>query len=164
MTAYKATKNIKGRTISTTRDKNFSKTRDGALQISGADIAFKLDGNKLSNRYKVMPYDDTYDQSDKEYNPNDVKSFGDEQEEVWYGDTLDSYRGFKNLKNYVIEIILTKRFLKLLVKSSKFIAAFVKDEAILHDYINDYNNSPSEKLNVIKKWYENHGYKVEIEK
>jgi hypothetical protein len=49
--ADSATRNIQGITVSTTRNKTFSKQRLGqSLQISGDDVGFELDGNSMSNR------------------------------------------------------------------------------------------------------------------
>lgn len=162
---FHATKNIKGRTVSTTRDKNFSRRRGDQLSISGADITFELDGNKLSNVYQVMPYDDTYDKDAGEYEDEDRINFGDEQEEVWYGKKLEQDVGFKNFSKYVSKVIFTKRFInKVFQKPEKL---FVRGEDSITDLfgnVNDFLIDGRGKINQIKQYFEQNGYKVELEK
>lgn len=102
------------RTISTTRDKNYVNSR-GFISISGDDIALVLDGTKLSTKYKCRPIDDRYDVAS-----NKVKnaSFGDEQEEVWYGNLINKDQGIKNIKSYIKKIIFTKKFINYIDTTS----------------------------------------------
>lgn len=163
--AYRATKNINGRTLSTSRDKNFSKRRGDQLSISGADIAFVLDGNKLSNTYQVRPYDDTYDATEREYEPEDKLNFGDEQEEIWYGKKIESDVGFKNFNKYVIKVIFTKRFIdKCFFKPAKLYVVGEDKVTDLFGSSDEFELEPRKKINEIKDWFENNGFKVEIEK
>ena len=163
--AYRATKNINSRTLSTSRDKNFSKRRGDQLSISGADITFVLDGNKLSNTYQVMPYDDTYDATDREYDEDDRINFGDEQEEIWYGKKLESDAGFKNFSKYVIKVIFTKRFInKCFLDPAKLFRNGEDKITDLFGSSNEFELDGRKKINEIKAWFESKGFKVEIEK
>lgn len=104
-------KQYKG-TISTTRDKNFVTTREKSfsmIKISGDQVYLVLDGDKLSDRYQVSPYND---------NPQQEKGYGDEQEELWYGKQLEKDRGFKDIRKYVKKVVLTKKFQKELHMTS----------------------------------------------
>lgn len=165
--AGRATKNINGKTISTTRNKHFSKQRiDGELQIQGAYFAFELDGTALSNRYKVKPYDDTYDAAEKEYDEDDKIAFGDEQEEVWFGNALEGDGGFKNVKRFVNKIIITKKFKKDLLYSPNKLSnssdkSFVDSVFPNMDKI---DSSPVDKMNEIINFFKSKGFVVELEK
>ena len=163
--AYHATKNVEGRTVSTTRDKYFSKRRGDQLSISGADIIFVLDGNKLSNVYQVRPYDDTYDAADREYDEDDRLDFGDEQEEIWYGKNIQRDLGFRNLDRFVLKLIFTKRLVDKIFSNPKklFITGEDQVSPIFGD-VNSFELNPKEKIEEIKKWFEGKGYTVEIEK
>lgn len=162
---YRATKNINGRTVSTTRDKNFSKRRGDQLSISGADIVFVLDGNKLSNIYQVKPYDDTFDVADQEYDEDDRLNFGDEQEEIWYGKNIERDMGFKNLNKFVLKIIFTKRFIQKCFNNPKKLYVTGEDKITpLFGTDEDFDLAPTKKVNEIKNWFESQGYKVEFEK
>lgn len=161
--ANQATQNINKPTISTTRDKNFSKHRPGSLQIGGADVAFALNGDSLSDRYEVRPYDDAYRTANKEYDDGDKEAFGDEQEELWYGKKLQSDGGFANIKKYTFLVIFSKRFKKTLVQDpSRF--RFKDDIIDVFPNLLDVNVSPIEKMNEIKSWFESNGFRVEFEK
>lgn len=161
--ATEATRNIRGETVSTTRDKNFSKNRSGPIQISGADVAFVLNGDSLSDRYEVRPYDDSYSTTDKEYDASDKLEFGDEQEELWYGKKLESDGGFANIKKYTFSILFSKRFKKALVSDP---TNFRQHRDIIDIFPNllDVNASPIEEMNEIKSWFESNGFRVEFEK
>ena len=165
----RVTKNIDGETVSTTRNKNFVNHRDGeTLQISGGDIGFELDGNALSARYKVMPYDDTFDQSDMEYDVDDKEQFGDEMEELWFGNALKRDGGFTNLKKYVTAIIITKKFKNKLINSPNDIGNNLINKAktdLLFKFPTLYDEDVSaiDKLNQIKKFFTNNGFTVKIE-
>jgi hypothetical protein len=93
--------------ISTTRDKNFENSRVqhyGKIENSnalagGVDVVFCFDGNKLSEKYLTMPYDDFYKAKQKgvlSYNPED-----DEMEQLWYGKKIDKDGGIRNLSKYL---------------------------------------------------------------
>lgn len=92
-------------TISTTRDKNFIsrtfKSGEGN-SISGDQIGIMLDGNKLSDKFKVRPYNYSYDQGDPRA--------GDEQEELFYGKKINQQGGIRNLNKYIKGIIFTPKF------------------------------------------------------
>jgi hypothetical protein len=94
------------RTISTTRDKNYVNSRN-SLSIPG-DVVFVLDGDKLASKYKRRPIDDRYDTINKKL--FDI-SYGDEQEELWYGKQIEKDKGIKDIKKYIKKVIFTKHFI-----------------------------------------------------
>lgn len=158
-----SSKNIKGKTVSTTRDKNFVNTRQDNLSISGGDIAFKLNGNKLSNKYQVMPYDDTYDQAEKDYDYIDKESWGDEQEEIWYGKALNGDNGFKNIKKYIIEIIISKKFLNLVINGRYlFRNSDVNFEKTFPHIIKNKEQGLKNAQDIVK-WFKDTGIPVKVE-
>jgi len=74
--------------ISFTRDKNFLKTKPKLR--NKPEICFVIDGDKLSNSYKIQPF-------------QDPKIKKDEMEEKVLTD------GIKNFSNYIIKIIIPKK-------------------------------------------------------
>lgn len=166
--ASRATKNIDGKTISTTRDNKFSKSRmnNDRLATGGIDVSFALNGDLLSDRYQVMPYDDAYDKTDKEFDLDDKEAFGDEMEEVWYGKTLEGEGGFRNMKKYVFDVTLTKYFLKTLVQSPEKLKPKYGENKVdeLFPDIYDVSISPQEKIKQIKDFFEKEGFVVKLEK
>lgn len=164
--AATVTKNINQPTVSTTRDKHFSKSRmNTPLSISGADIAFVLNGDSLSDRYEVMPYDDTYVKSWKKFDTIDKEAFGDEREELWYGKQIQSDKGFKNVKKYTMYVIFTKRFLNKLLDADKLRPPHGTDKVDeLFNDMYDASVSPQKKLKDVTDFFEKQGYTVKIEK
>jgi hypothetical protein len=75
--------------ISFTRDKNFHK--DQEREIAGTDCRIVIDGNKLSNNYKIQPTAEQHYQR---------KYQGSESEERI---TKDKYFEINNLDNYIIQ-------------------------------------------------------------
>lgn len=120
------------KTISTTRDQNFT-TRKRALGNT-PEIGIILDGNKLSDKYKVKPYDYNYD------NPGEEEEVGDEQEELWFGKKLGKQGGIRNIKSYINGIVFTKHFFDRL-KSKGYQGDFVIPEEfkkyIPHEWVED---------------------------
>ena len=89
------------KSISTSREKGFIPNH----RKSGRGIViFQLDGNALSNKYKVMPYDDNveFDAMYRIYkDPDRVAQLGDEKEEMWYGDKINRDGGIEGIKKYI---------------------------------------------------------------
>ena len=85
--------------ISFTRDKNFNKVPMGS--ISGTAIVFIVDGDKLSNKYKIEPFN-YYNYADKS-NPERV-----EAEERVVGKGIYAIEGIEipNFLDYVTKIII----------------------------------------------------------
>ena len=84
---------VKGRYISTTRDKNFYKSEPnlGAEELQAALI---FDGDKISNKYKIRPYAyEPYRYFDRS---------GAEAEEL----ILLPGRDFKDVKSYLLGVLL----------------------------------------------------------
>lgn len=97
------------KTVSTTRDKFFINTREREkITIGGHDIGFVLDGDMLSIKYKVQPFDDRWERTDKKFTRSII---GDEQEEAWYGKLINRDGGIENIRNYIKKIIFTKFFI-----------------------------------------------------
>jgi hypothetical protein len=166
--ASHSTKNISGKTISTTRDKNFSKQRLGdILQISGDDVKFELDGTKLSDRYEVKPYDDAFDVQDQEYDADDKEHFGDEMEEVWFGKALESDSGFRNFKNYILSVIFTKKLQSHLSDPNKLKSKLHGSDKIdvvnMYPFLFDTSLSDDVKLTKLKAVFEKYGVIVKFE-
>lgn len=88
--------------ISFTRDKNFNKVPRGS--ISGTAIVFIVDGDKLSDRYKVEPFN-YYNYANKNDNPERV-----EAEERVIGKGIYAVDGIEipNFLNYITNIIVYK--------------------------------------------------------
>jgi len=139
--------------ISTTRDKNFIKTRPVKRSfIQGNDIAFQLDGNKLSNKYQSRPYNDVKTDSDKAL-------LGDEQEQLWYGKRIQQDKGIKNIRSYIKKIIITKKLKEKIVDLSFDIYALGEDQ-----FGWDFELSPQQRLKSIIDFFENYNISVEVQK
>lgn len=175
--AFKTTQNFRNNlapknfelTVSTTRDKNFVKTRSSANkqnQIGGTDFALVLDGNLLSDKYQTMSYDDTYSPREDEFERARIKKlYGDEMEQLWYGKRIESDRGIKNIKRYTIKIIMTQSFMKRIVTGDYRWTDFTRE--FKSKYIDSWNyeTSPMEKLKQIKNFIETeYNIPVEIQK
>jgi hypothetical protein len=124
---------IKGRYISTTRDKNFYKS-DPNLGVENLQAALIFDGNKLSNKYKIKPY---------AYEPyRDLDRSGAEAEEL----IILPGRDLPNIKSYLSGVIL--------LKPNKAIESFLKKENI------PYNVDLSEaKKETLRTWFKRSGPK-----
>jgi len=122
---------IKGRYISTTRDKNFYKS-DPNLGVENLQAALIFDGNKLSNKYKIKPY---------AYEPyRDLDRSGAEAEEL----IILPGRDLPNIKSYLSGVIL--------LKPNKAIESFLKKENI------PYNVDLSEaKKETLRTWFKRKG-------
>jgi len=156
-------------TVSTTRDKNFVKTRTSTgvpVNIGGSDFGIVLDGDRLSDTYQTMAYDETYAPDYSSVEIEDLKSlFGDEMEQLWYGKKIQADQGIKNLKRYITKIVITKDFMKKIVNYNYDSSFFPKQ--FKTQYMNswDYQTSPVEKINQIKSYIENqYNIPVEVQK
>lgn len=102
--------------LSTTRDKNFENSRIkkyypnsiNSASIGGIDIIFVIDGNKLSNTYKTVAYDDF--SSQKRIGVLDYHPSNDEMEQVWFGTKIDSAGGISNFTKYIEKIIISDEY------------------------------------------------------
>jgi hypothetical protein len=112
-----------------------------------------------------MPYDDTFDQRSGEYEEDDRTNFGDEQEELWYGKKIQADVGFKNFSKYVIKAIFTKRFInKCFSKPEKLYVVGEDEITDLFGSSEEFELDVTNKIKEIKAWFENKGFKVELEK
>jgi hypothetical protein len=125
-----------GISISFTRDKNFLKKP--RIGLSGSDIAFVFNGDKLSNKYKIKP---------NKFNTDNV---GDESEE-----RINNIIKIENLKNYVEEVWIFKSRIDDYNSNSK---------RKMQDLISiRYFNGNDFSLSDIQKKFTNKGYKVVIQ-
>jgi hypothetical protein len=84
---------VRGRYISTTRDKDFYKSEPN-LGTEELQAALVFDGDKISNKYKIRPY---------AYEPyRDLDRSGAEAEEL----ILLPGRDFKDVKSYLLGVLL----------------------------------------------------------
>lgn len=147
-------------TVSTTRDKNYIKNRQAA-QIRGNDIGFVLDGTAMSANYKVMPVNDAsgFDQAEI--------SWGDEQEEIWYGKKLESDGGIKNIKKFIKKVIITKPGYELITKPAVFNmkqSTIDKDQVISNIADLSQISDNRKKLKLVIEYFKKFGIEVEIYK
>jgi len=160
-----ATRRYRG-SVSTTRDKNFSKHRSGKTIGAWPFFAIVLDGNRLSDRYQVRSNDDTVGKWGN-IDLVDRYNWGDEMEETWYGDILKKDRGFANVKKYIIKIIITKQFQNSLINHRDRIIDQYKDDNIsnLFGDPDDPELDAIKFMNNIINWIkENLNREVELEK
>lgn len=85
--------------ISFTRDKNFS--QKGKRIIGGTGVVFVVDGDKLSNKYKIAPFQYLGNAKDKAMIAY-KKQVGDEMEELL---NLGQKRKLENFSKYIIKVI-----------------------------------------------------------
>jgi len=153
--------------ISTTRDKNFSKSRLGTnQQIGGDDFAIMLDGNRMSDKYRSIPYNDAFNPEDTDINnKNYSDSYGDEMEQLWYGPEIEK-GGIKNIKTYIKKIILTKSLInKLTFLPNATIGYFPKDFQAEYKDKWASNSSSTDRINDIINYIESmYNIPVETEK
>jgi len=155
-------------TISTTRDKHFSKhRRKNNLEpiIGGDQIAFELDGNMMSDKYEVRPYDDTTVAGIK--NPSLRQLWGDEMEEVWYGKNIENNEGIKGIKKYIRKIIITKSGYEDIISYSDmgFSADIVGNELTFRRVGRPGpDNDSKERLDIVIKYFESFNIPLRIEK
>ena len=93
MIGSSGSQDVRGRYISTTRDKDFYKSEPnlGAEELQAALV---FDGDKISNKYKIRPY---------AYEPyRDLDRSGAEVEEL----ILLPGRDFKDVKSYLLGVLL----------------------------------------------------------
>lgn len=156
-------------TVSTTRDKNFVKTRVSSnkkQQIGGSDVGIVLDGDRLSDTYQTMAYDETFAPDRDQEEMDDLRNlYGDEMEQIWFGKKIESDRGIKNIKRYIKKIFITSKFKNRLVNydydSTFFPKSFYNEYAVNWDY----STSPQEKLEQLKDFIEfKYNIPVEIQK
>lgn len=117
--------------VSFTRNKFLYKQ---ATFISGSDCFLSLDGNKISENYKIIPF---------KYHGIDYTEIGDESEE-----TLKRGKSLKNVKKYILDITLLKNrfpeeYEKNYYKKTLFISRFLNvpqeivDLELLEDFFRD---------------------------
>lgn len=82
-------------------------------------VIIKIDGNKLSNNYKIIPHQDYGDDHDPE---DGMKYINDEMEEV-------VHKSIKDLKKYILSIMVPKDF------EDKEILDFIKHLNINLEYV-----------------------------
>lgn len=109
------------RLVSTTRDKNFHKQ---PREIGGIEVRIELDGDKLSDNYKIGAWDDRtrYGVVDK----NAMETYGDEMEDVWYGNKMEADRGIKNITKYIKSIEITSDTIRKMVNQNKYLRNVLK--------------------------------------
>jgi len=154
------------RSISTTRDKNFSKYRLGTKsQIKGDDFVLVIDGTRMSDKYRTIAYDDSYDPSDYEEENRDLrKIFGDEMEQLWYGPKIEK-DGITNIKDYIKKIIITKKFQKDLVNFNYDDSMFDREFTDKYKKNWEYSTSPRDKFLQIQEFIKDkYNIDVELEK
>jgi len=154
------------RSVSTTRDKYFAKTRAGLKsQIGGQDFALVLDGTKMSDRHRTMSYNDAYNPKDtEEENRESQAAFGDEMEQIWYGPEIEG-DGIKNIKQYIKKIIITKKFQRDIANYDYDDTMFDKEFVQQFKKTWTYETTPQDKLQQLQEFIENkYNIPVEIEK
>ena len=129
------------RTISTTRDKNFT-IRPRAIG-NPPEIGIILDGDKLSEKFKVRPYDYNYD------NPGEEEEVGDEQEELWFGKKLGKQGGIRNIKSYIKGIVLTKNFFKKFITNQDFTIPYNFKKYLPEEWLGTMSGIDDEKVTQI---------------
>lgn len=87
--------------ISFTRDKNFHKSNN--RYIGSMQVSIIIDGNKLSNKYKITPYQDLATKAD--VITNKLK-WDKESEETVVGE-----KGITNIKNYILGVRIHPEFI-----------------------------------------------------
>ena len=95
--------------ISFTRNKNFHKSSN--RYIMGIDVSFVVDGNKLSNNYKIVPFQDLL--TKKDIIDQKLKWEKEDEEVV-------TSKEIKNFLNYVIGFRLHKKYDLSKLNSSEY--------------------------------------------
>lgn len=156
-------------TVSTTRDKNFVKTRVTAgkkEQIGGSDFGIVLDGDKLSDTYQTMAYDETFAPDRDQDEMDDLRNlYGDEMEQLWFGKKIEADKGIKNITRYIKQIIITKKFKNKLANYDYDSTSFPKPFYEQYASKWDYSTTPQKKLEQMKDFIEGmYNIPVEIQK
>jgi len=146
--------------ISFTRDKNFHK-RSFLFNKEGRDIVFVLDGDKLSNNYKITPY--SYF-SGWTGNKKTAKGGGDGEDQS--EEMID--QDIRNIKKYIVRIALpdpnvydgsvTIRGLS----SNDFLKKLTGENMYKQKYV-DIEDALS-NVNDVKDYFENKGFKINFYK
>jgi hypothetical protein len=144
------------KTISLTRNKNFNNS-GMASTIGGMEICFVIDGNKLSNHYKINPFHDFEFSNPDHYEDDSDRQFRDEDEEIVWGSKIDRHNGIRNLNSYVKEVVI--------LPSKSNHVAFVRGELDplneeLQDILADLDG-PYAAINAFRRFMESRGFKVE---
>ena len=125
--------------ISFTRNKNFNLS--GHYGITGTSVRISINGDKLSNNYKIKPY--FY----KEFNR-------DEMEERVITTSI------KNISNYIIEIMLYNNILLYNEYQGK---QFISQQNILHRFIKKDDIDDPVNLNDILEYLKQYNIKINID-
>lgn len=133
--------------ISFSRNKNYTLEHD-LSQLSGVFVRLVIDGDKLSDKYKVRPYNDVQFDADS----GDFLDVGDEQDVPAYREQEEAVRGpISNISRYIKEIQLDVEDLKdPTLKTLKSVATKLKSLNVV--YNNFMNGQQSQTVrNCIKK-------------
>lgn len=121
--------------VSLTRDKHFHKNKYRSIDNS---FRIVLDGNKLSNKYKIIPHQDAFEPMIQDYiwkgHPNRRLYFESESEEKIESDIY-------NITNYIIEINYHKTFYRNSLKLE-----------LEREYFNSIQELCSEKGIIFRKY------------
>lgn len=146
--------------VSTTRDTNFENRSISNGVVTS--IALKLDGDKLSEKYQVRPYNDSRTEKTKYY--------GDEMEEMWYGKQLEKDGGIYPLWRYLKEVLITKDGLYSL-KPMKFDYGINSDDKRIAAILMPNIDNPTmhwdtlrsiEKFDIIAKLLRSKGIQIKV--
>ena len=135
--------------LSFTRNKNFINVNNQRSSIGGNDVAFIVNGDKLTDKYQIKPI-------------HDKTNFGDEFEEIVYGKVLEKNRGIVNFNQYSNQILLSPQMLRklkgeipLIKRSSKF------DYLIYKSFGEDFDEiSYNQKVARMKDWFKSKGFSI----
>ena len=153
-----------GEFVSTTRDRNFvNAKRYEDKSITGHIFRITLDGNKLSARYKTIPYDDRYNINDREVARD--HPMGDEMEQRWF-----TTNGISGIRNYIKSIAMSKKYLTDTFKFKEEFSRMIFSEKEKFKSMTGYNPSeiapgkynPITLANNIMKYFKEH-YNIELE-
>ena len=116
--------------ISFSRNKNYTLAHD-LSQLSGVFIRLVIDGDKLSDKYKVRPYNDVQFDVDS----GDFLDIGDEEDVPAYREQEEAVRGpINNLSRYIKEIQLDVEDLKdPTLKTLKSVATKLKSLDVVYN-------------------------------
>lgn len=137
--------------VSFTRDKNFN--LKGTRFIRGTDIRFSVDGDKLSNRYKIHPHAFLGDKTDpKSYIYR--KNLGDEMEEF----LITPNKGINNFSKYINSITLN--FNEMLSGGKIQVAPF--DRNYLESLNIDIDVPPNGFMKQIEEYFRRTKFKINM--
>lgn len=135
--------------LSFTRNKKFIDINNQGSSIGGNDIAFIVNGNKLTDKYQIKPI-------------HDRSNFGDEFEEIVYGKLLEKDRGITNFNQYSNQILLSTQLLKKLKGEIPLIKRPTKfDYLIYKNFGKDFDQiSYDQKINRMNDWFQSKGFSI----